>query len=419
MTAIDFPNSPSVGNTHSAGGRTWIWTGSVWNAVETTSVGGATGPTGPTGPQSTVTGPTGATGATGPTGPYLTSAYTFSATTTNSDPGNGIFRLNTANASLTTAIYIDNQDIGTTSRTAWYDTWDDSSSTIKGILNITNTVSPSDSVTFTITGSVGAGAGYYSIPVSYLAGNTPTGSAVYAISFYRYGDLGSTGPQGSQGVTGPSGATGPTGPLGLGLNILDYYANLTALQSAHPTGSAGQMYLVSDTVYIWDTGTSAWVASNFVYPSLTSYVTLTGTETLTNKTLQSPSLTGQAKETITTVGTGFATSYNFDVATSAVVYITANSTANGTVNFRASSGASLDSFMSTGQSVTCTLLLTNSSPAYYPNAFQIDGSSVTPKWAGGTAPTSGNASSVDMYSFTIVKTASATFTVLATQLKYA
>jgi hypothetical protein len=71
MANINFPDSPSVDDLHSHGGRTWIWTGTVWNTV-TTAV--ALGPTGPTGASGSVgadgadgaTGPTGATGATGP-----------------------------------------------------------------------------------------------------------------------------------------------------------------------------------------------------------------------------------------------------------------------------------------------------------------------------------------------------------------
>jgi len=59
------------------------------------------------------------------------------------------------------------------------------------------------------------------------------------------------------------------------------------------------------------------------------------------------------------------------------------------------------------------------STAYYQSGFQIDGSSVTPKWAGGTAPTAGNANSVDAYTLTIFKTGSATFTAFASQTKFA
>ena len=75
--------------------------------------------------------------------------------------------------------------------------------------------------------------------------------------------------------------------------------------------------------------------------------------------------------------------------------------------------------MATGQTVTVVFLCTNGTTAYYNNAVTIDGNSVTPKYQGGTAWTGGNASSIDAYSYTIVKTGSATFTVLAalTQFK--
>jgi hypothetical protein len=56
MSAIDFPNSPSVNDTHTVGNRVWKWNGTVWEVVRST-VPYSTGPTGPTG--ATVTGPTG------------------------------------------------------------------------------------------------------------------------------------------------------------------------------------------------------------------------------------------------------------------------------------------------------------------------------------------------------------------------
>ena len=69
--------------------------------------------------------------------------------------------------------------------------------------------------------------------------------------------------------------------------------------------------------------------------------------------------------------------------------------------------------MATGGSITVSVLFTNGATPYYANVFQIDGSAVTPKWSGGTAPSAGNASSVDLYSFNIVKTGNAAFTVFA------
>lgn len=110
---------------------------------------------------------------------------------------------------------------------------------------------------------------------------------------------------------------------------------------------------------------------------------------------------------------------NYDVITQVVQYYTTDATANFTLNFRGNSTISLASYMSIGQSVEVVLLVTNGATPYYPNAFQIDGSAVTPKWITGVAPTAGNANSVDVYTFTIVETAAATFTVFATQNKFA
>jgi hypothetical protein len=110
---------------------------------------------------------------------------------------------------------------------------------------------------------------------------------------------------------------------------------------------------------------------------------------------------------------------NFDFSTASIWYYTSNATANHTLNFRFSSTVTLNNSLATGDAITLVWLNTNGTTAYYPNTIQIDGSSVTPKWQGGTAPTAGNASSIDAYVFTIIKTASATFTVLASQTKFA
>lgn len=69
--------------------------------------------------------------------------------------------------------------------------------------------------------------------------------------------------------------------------------------------------------------------------------------------------------------------------------------------------------------MTVVFLVTQGATAYYNSAVQVDGNSVTPKWQGGTAPSSGNTSSVDIYTYNIVKTGSAAFTVFASQTKFA
>ena len=141
-------------------------------------------------------------------------------------------------------------------------------------------------------------------------------------------------------------------------------------------------------------------------------VTLAGTSSVL------ASIITNAAETTTVSATAATGTINFDVTTQSVLYYTSNASANWTVNFRGSSGTSLNTLMSTGQPITVAFLVTQGATPYYNSAVQIDGSSVTPKWQGGTAPTAGNASSLDVYTYSIVKTASATFTVLASQTQF-
>jgi len=160
----------------------------------------------------------------------------------------------------------------------------------------------------------------------------------------------------------------------------------------------------------------------------TSTDTLVGratTDTLTNKTLTSPALNGAVfnwpVESWYINATAFAGYTAYLQTNGAVHYLTTASTANGTLNITAASGVTLNSIMTTGQAITFSLLITNTT-AYYANAYQVDGttSGVTVKWSGGTAPSAGNASAVDIYQFTILKTGNAAFTVLAAgPVKYA
>jgi hypothetical protein len=110
----------------------------------------------------------------------------------------------------------------------------------------------------------------------------------------------------------------------------------------------------------------------------------------------------------------------FDASTQAVQYFTTNAANNWTLNIRGNSSTTLNSVMAVGQSLSITTLTTQGSTAYYNSAVQIDGttSGVTTKWQG-SAPTSGNASSIDCYTYVIIKTAASTYTVLASQTKFA
>lgn len=115
-----------------------------------------------------------------------------------------------------------------------------------------------------------------------------------------------------------------------------------------------------------------------------------------------------------TIDTSTSGTLAVDSTVQSVVFLNTNQTANRTINF-----SNVNANMSVGESMSFAILSTQGSSAYYFNAYQVDGSAVTPKWQGGSAPTGGNASSIDVYNFTLIKTASATFTVLASLSQFA
>jgi hypothetical protein len=159
-------------------------------------------------------------------------------------------------------------------------------------------------------------------------------------------------------------------------------------------------------------------------------VDLSTAQTLTNKTLTSPTITtpvlNQAvlvspEERFNIVASAATGTVALDALTSGSWYYTSNATGNWVLNVRGSSSTSLNSILTTGDSITVAFLATQGSTAYYNTSLQVDGttSNVTVEWQGGTVPAAGNASGIDVYLYNIIKTASATYTVLASQTKFA
>ncbi len=223
----------SAGTTGAAGA-----TGST-GLTGSAGANGSIGPTGPTGLTGTgvtgsagSTGATGATGATGSTGAQGDKGglrYDFSTTTTDADPGQGIFRYNNATIASVTQIYLDNLEAGGQDVTSYIDQWDDVATSPRGHLVIKSNLNGDITVNvFQVTGAIVDGTGYRKVPVTYVSGALPSNAEACVIEFLRTGDTGTTGATGT-GQTGPTGPTGNTGPGGAG--------GITGTQG--PTGPTG------------------------------------------------------------------------------------------------------------------------------------------------------------------------------------
>lgn len=187
----------------------------------------------------------------------------------------------------------------------------------------------------------------------------------------------------------------------------------TATNAAHyltfVDTTTGNENIRTDVELAYNPSTNILTAGTFSGIISGSTVSASSTATLGASTIEAISVNPAAL-------TGTIT---LDVKTNAVYFYTANAAGNWTLNFRGDGSTAMNTFLTTGQSATVVLLATQGGTAYYPTAFSVDGVGITPKWLGGSAPTGGNASSVDSYSFTIIKTAASTYTVIASQARYA
>lgn len=178
------------------------------------------------------------------------------------------------------------------------------------------------------------------------------------------------------------------------------FANAAARTTALTSPTEGMITYLSDTNALEYYDGSAWA-------------TVGVDTTLTNVLITAPRETTNIQATATTGTT------NFNLNSGSHMYHTANATGNFTLNIRSSASIALNTTMSIGQTITAVFSCTNGATPYYMTALTIDGNAQTVKWSGGTAPTAGNASAIDVYTFAITKTGAATFIVYGTQTKFA
>lgn len=178
------------------------------------------------------------------------------------------------------------------------------------------------------------------------------------------------------------------------------------------TAAYQRLNLDTDLSYNPSTGNlSATVFSGSVSGGTVTATTITASETVT--------FNASAIEEVSVVAAAASGTVTLDAKTNSVYLYTANATGNWTINLRGDSATTMNTFLAVGKSTTVVLLATQGFTAFFPTVFQIDGVAVTPKFLGGAAPTGGNALSIDSYSFTIIKTAASTYTVLANQARFA
>ena len=289
---------------------------------------------------------------------------------------------------------------------------------VAGITNLTGSNfsgSPNYDLTLTLTaGDAGATnivyntAQYSTIRVSSLNANStiiaPASSRSYKVinadSTYTL----TVKASGQTGVTINPGAS-----LVAVFNGTDYVGLGVQAASAF---TAGQLIKASSSTVL----ASATAGTDYVAPSTAT--TFTALQTFNGSSSNLAQTLANSTEVVTVNASAAGGTINYDVTTQSIVYYTVNASSNWTVNFRASVGTTLNTALATGRSLTVALMATQGATPYYNNVIQVDGNTITPKYQGGIAWTGGNASGIDVYVYTIIKTASATFTVLASQTKF-
>ena len=214
-------------------------------------------------------------------------------------------------------------------------------------------------------------------------------------------------------VSAVSAGTGITVTSGTG-PIPSVAVDTTLVATTSNTMTLSNKTLVAPTIQ----GASV-TGGTFIGAAITSSTTFAGTST--NETVVTPILISPEERMAVTSSSASTSTIHLNTDTAGTLYFTGSASSNHVINVRHSSNTSLNNILATGDSITVVWLNTNGTTAYYPTRLEVDGatSGVSVKWQGGTAPSSGNASSIDAYVYNIIKTAATSYTVLASQTKFA
>lgn len=184
-------------------------------------------------------------------------------------------------------------------------------------------------------------------------------------------------------------------------------------------GGTSQVVTQGTRLLIVCDGTNVAIADTTL--SAAANNTFTGKQSFTGSATSLAEVLTNAAEVVTVSATAATGTVNYDVTTQSVLYYTSNAAANWVVNLRGNGSNTLASLLSVGQCLTVAFLVKQGSTAYYNTSVQIDGSTtgVTTVWQGGVAPTSGDINSLDVYTYTVIRTGSGAYTVLASKTLFA
>lgn len=178
-----------------------------------------------------------------------------------------------------------------------------------------------------------------------------------------------------------------------------------AIKNASGAGSlslsGGNFNFDGNTLFVDATNNRVGVGTST--PSVPFEVTASGGIKLSSSPLM---------ENVNVVGNTVNSTSNIDVLTANVWMFTTDGTGNWAHNIRGNGSTALNSILGIGQATVVTIIAALGSNSGYGTTFQIDGVTQSVRWNGGTAPTAaGDTSGFDIYTYTIIKRANATFTV--------
>lgn len=185
------------------------------------------------------------------------------------------------------------------------------------------------------------------------------------------------------------------------------------------TARANTLTVLGDLSMEWTMTMDAQDNLNFAYNNNT-LISFDSVGVITSGAIAANSLQSYfVKEYVFVVTTGYTYVTANISATGSVVYMTADMTGDTTTNIRGDVSTTVNDLLAVNDTVTVVFMFTNGATAYINNVFQIDTAPQTVKWNGGSAPTAGTANAIDVYSYTIIKTAANTYTVLGSFSSFA